>query len=59
MSIQNELPDERLSTTDRDGKRIYLYPEEVSGKWEKLRSITYVFLIAVYLILPWTKRKDI
>lgn len=48
-----ELDPERLATTDEDGHRIYLYPEKVSGIWQKRRDIVYWFLIAFYLVLPW------
>jgi len=55
MKNPHELHEERLATTESDGSRIYLYPEEVSGKWYKYRSIVYFILISLYLILPWTK----
>jgi cytochrome c oxidase accessory protein FixG len=48
-----DLHEERLSTTDADGHRVYLYPEDVKGKWRTRRNIFYYFLIALYLILPW------
>ena len=48
-----DLHEERLSTTDADGHRVYLYPEDVKGKWRNRRNIVYYFLIALYLILPW------
>jgi cytochrome c oxidase accessory protein FixG len=49
------LHEERLATTDASGKRVYLYPEDVKGKWRSRRNLFYYFLIAVYLILPWTQ----
>jgi len=48
-----DLDPERLATTDEAGHRIYLYPEEVSGKWKERRQYVYWGLIALYLILPW------
>lgn len=48
-----DLDPERLSTTDENGHRVYLYPEEVKGIWQKRRSIVYWFLIGLYLVLPW------
>ena len=45
----------RLSTADEDGKRIYLYPEEVKGKWNTWRMGIYYLLIAIYIVLPWSK----
>ncbi|OUR97134.1 cytochrome c oxidase accessory protein CcoG [Halobacteriovorax marinus] len=49
----SELHDERLATTDSAGHRVYLYPEDVKGKWRTRRNYFYNFLIAIYLILPW------
>ena len=48
-----ELDPEKLATTDDSGHRVYLYPEEVEGKWKTRRQWVYWILIAVYLILPW------
>ncbi len=49
----NELHAERLGTTDDDGSRIYLYPEEVHGKWKFRRRTVYWGLILFYLVVPW------
>ena len=49
----NELHDERLATTDADGHRVYLYPEDVKGKWRTRRTWVYNSLIFLYLVLPW------
>lgn len=48
-----ELDPERLATTDEHGHRVYLYPEDVKGKWKTRRDVVYYSLIALYLILPW------
>lgn len=48
-----ELDSERLGTTDEHGNRIFLYPEDVKGKWKDRRNQFYWFLIVLYLILPW------
>jgi cytochrome c oxidase accessory protein FixG len=55
MSTKNrfELDPERLATTDEAGHRVYLYPEDVVGKWKNRRTFFYWFLILLYLILPW------
>lgn len=55
MTTKNifELDPERLATTDEDGHRIYLYPEDVKGKWKTRRNLVYYSLIFLYLILPW------
>ena len=48
-----ELDEERLATTDEHGNRVYLYPEDVQGKWKDRRHIVYWILIVVYLFVPW------
>ena len=48
-----ELHEERLATTDEKGHRVYLHPEDVSGKWKTRRTLFYRGLIGLYLILPW------
>jgi cytochrome c oxidase accessory protein FixG len=48
-----ELDPERLATTNAEGQRIYLYPEDARGIWKDRRQVFYWFLIIVYLVLPW------
>lgn len=48
-----ELDPERLATTDEQGNRVYLYPEDVKGIWKNRRTVVYWFLIILYLVLPW------
>ncbi len=48
-----ELDPERLASTDEYGNRVYIYPEDVQGKWKSRRTKVYWGLIFVYLILPW------
>lgn len=48
-----ELHSERLSTTDEHGHRVYLYPEDVKGKWKNRRQWVYGFLIFIFMVLPW------
>lgn len=48
-----ELHGERLATTDEQGRRVYLYPEDVKGFWKKYRDFFYWFLIALFMVLPW------
>lgn len=49
------LGDERLSTTDKKGNRIFLYPAEVKGFFRKHRNRVQAVLILFFLILPWIK----
>lgn len=53
-----DLDQERLSTTDEHGHRVYLHPEDVQGKWKDRRHIVYWFLIGLYLVLPWIYIKN-
>ncbi len=48
-----DLDPERLASTDEFGNRVYIYPEDVKGKWKSRRTKVYWGLIFVYLILPW------
>ena len=48
-----DLDSERLATTDEQGQRVYLYPEDARGIWKNRRQIVYWILISVYLIIPW------
>ncbi len=49
------LGDERLSTTDSKGNRIFLHPAEVKGFFRKYRTLTQAVLICLFLIVPWLK----
>lgn len=48
-----ELHESRLGSTDEDGHRLFIFPEDVKGIWRKRRSIFYWLLILLYLALPW------
>jgi len=48
-----ELHEERLATTDETGRRVYIHPENVKGKWRDRRTFFYSFLVLLYLVLPW------
>jgi cytochrome c oxidase accessory protein FixG len=51
--VRQELHSERLGTTDAQGHRVYVHPEDVKGEWRDKRRIVYWFLILVYFFLPW------
>lgn len=53
MSNKFDYDANKLATTDMEGSRIYLYPEDVRGIWLDRRSLVYLILILVYLVLPW------
>jgi cytochrome c oxidase accessory protein FixG len=45
-------PKSSLST---DGKRNFIYPADVKGRFTRARQIVFVALIAIYAALPWIK----
>jgi cytochrome c oxidase accessory protein FixG len=52
--IETRLATEsRLATTDEHGSRVYIHPEDISGKWKSRRTKFYWFLTILYLVLPW------
>ena len=47
---------DHLSTTDKAGKRINVFPSEVkTGYWADRRKIAQYAMIILYLVLPWIK----
>lgn len=52
---QRHLPDERPATMDEKGKRVFIFPAQVKGFWRSLRTITEIFLVIFFLVLPWIK----
>jgi cytochrome c oxidase accessory protein FixG len=42
-----------VTTINDDGSRNFLYPADVRGRFSRWRRFTGLFLIAVYLLLPW------
>jgi cytochrome c oxidase accessory protein FixG len=54
-SAKNAPNLDRMTTIREDGSRNFLRPADVSGKWTLLRRISAIFLIAIYVLLPWIK----
>ncbi len=48
-----ELPEERLASTDERGKRVYLFPADVRGKYHTRRMMFQWILMALFVVLPW------
>jgi cytochrome c oxidase accessory protein FixG len=46
---------EALTSIDQMGRRIEIIPAEVRGFFRRWRTVSQVFLIFLFLILPWTK----
>jgi cytochrome c oxidase accessory protein FixG len=42
-----------VTTINDDGSRYFLHPADVHGRFSRLRRFTGLFLIAIYLLLPW------
>lgn len=55
MTPQFELHPERLATTDETGRRIYMHPADVKGKFRSRRTLVQAVLLAVFLGLPWLR----
>lgn len=49
------LPEDRPTTFDDKGRRIYLFPAAVKGFWRNRRTLVQAILIAIFLIGPWIK----
>jgi cytochrome c oxidase accessory protein FixG len=50
-----ELHPERLGTADAEGKRIFLFPADVSGFFRRWRTRVQFVLIVFFLVLPWIR----
>ncbi len=48
-----ELPEDRMATMAEDGSRVYLYPGEVQGLFQRMRARVHFVLVVVFLALPW------
>jgi cytochrome c oxidase accessory protein FixG len=52
---QRHLPDERPATMDEKGRRVFIFPAQVTGFWRLLRSFAEIILVVFFLVLPWIK----
>jgi cytochrome c oxidase accessory protein FixG len=52
-----ESPEEVLSTMTHDGRRRWLYPKIIKGRFFKSRKVLAYFLIALYVLVPFLKVK--
>ncbi len=44
---------ESMTTINKDGSRFFLHPADVSGRFTLWRRIFALFLIGIYVFLPW------
>ena len=51
---KNQIPDQP-NTIGKDGKRTWIFPTEISGKWQNLRFMTSGLLLAFLYGTPWIK----
>lgn len=40
---------------DETGKRVFIFPEQAKGFWRHARTVTEIFLVIFFLVLPWIK----
>lgn len=52
---QFELHKDRLATTDESGRRVYLFPADVRGRFRRWRNYVQFALIVFFLVLPWIR----
>lgn len=50
-----ELHPERLATTDEQGRRVYINPADVRGRYRTRRNWLQFFLVIFFLALPWLR----
>lgn len=50
-----ELHPDRLSTTDAEGHRLFVYPADVKGYFRTKRTQVQGVLLVLFLFLPWLK----
>ena len=53
MAIPKQPNLDTVTTINDDGSRYFLHPSDVKGRWNVLRRLVGVLLIAIYILLPW------
>ena len=54
MAHKDDSPNlDTLSMLDEKGRRHYVYPADVKGRWSRLKPWVYTVLIAIYVALPF------
>jgi len=46
---------DRIAYLDEFGQRLRIIPAEVRGVWRNRRSLVHIFLMILFLVLPWIK----
>ena len=52
-----DLPEDRLSTSDKEGNRIWIIPARVRGRWKNRKTVFHIFLLAIFVLTPWLRYK--
>lgn len=55
MATKSKPNLDSLSSIKADGSRNHIHPADVKGRFVKRRSVVYVFLIAIYVALPFVE----
>jgi cytochrome c oxidase accessory protein FixG len=50
-----QLPEDRLTTTDEEGRRVYIHPADVRGRFRNRRTVIHAIMILIFLVLPWIR----
>ncbi|MCA9728867.1 MAG: cytochrome c oxidase accessory protein CcoG, partial [Candidatus Eisenbacteria bacterium] len=55
-STAKRRPDlDTVYTINEDGSRNFIHTADVSGRWQRRKTIVYTLLILIYLSLPWIR----
>jgi cytochrome c oxidase accessory protein FixG len=52
---QKDIPADRLASTDEKGRRVYIHPADVVGRFKNGRVIIQAVLLITFLVLPWVR----
>lgn len=44
-----------LNTLDERGRRVWVYPADVRGRWKRMRTFVHAVLVVILLALPWIR----
>jgi len=49
------LPQDRLSSTNEDGSRLWIIPARVRGPWKNRKTIFHICLLLLFVLIPWLR----
>ncbi len=53
-----DLPEDRLATTDKEGRRVWIIPARVRGFWKTRKTVFQSVLLAIFVLTPWLRWDD-